>query len=96
MEKLTPLTVKSRLENLKGWDYKENGIEKSFKFKDFRETFSVMSHVAFECEAKNHHPEWSNVYNTLNIRLTTHDAGGVTDKDLDLAKSIERIVSRHK
>ena len=54
-----------------------------------------MSHVAFECEAQNHHPEWSNVYNTLNIRLTTHDAGGVTEKDVALAKSIEKIVSMH-
>lgn len=95
MEKLTPLAVESRLANLEGWEYKEGGIQKSFKFKDFREAFSVMSHVAFECEAKNHHPEWSNVYNQLNIRLTTHDAGGVTDKDIDMAKSIERIVSMH-
>lgn len=83
------------METLKGWEYKENGIQKSFKFNDFREAFAVMSHVAFECEAQNHHPEWSNVYNRLDIRLTTHDAGGVTEKDIDLAKSIDRIVSKH-
>lgn len=95
MEKLTPLTIKSRLANLDGWENKDGGIEKSFTFKNFKMAFSVMSHVAFECEAQNHHPEWSNVYNKLHIRLTTHDAGGVTEKDIDMAKSIERIVSMH-
>ncbi len=51
-----------------------------------------MSRIAFECEAQNHHPDWSNVYNVLRISLSTHDAGGVTQKDFDLAEAIEAIV----
>ena len=58
------------------------------------EAFSVMTHIAFACEKQNHHPNWENVYNTLNIHLSTHDAGGVTQKDIDLAKSIEKIVGK--
>lgn len=51
-----------------------------------------MTRIAFECEAQNHHPDWQNVYNTLSIRLNTHDADGVTEKDFKLAKSIEEII----
>ncbi len=51
-----------------------------------------MTRIAFECEAQNHHPDWSNVYNSLHIRLSTHDANGVTEKDFTLAKSIEKII----
>ena len=51
-----------------------------------------MTRIAFECEAQNHHPDWSNVYKTLNIRLNTHDAGGVTEKDFKLAQTIEEII----
>lgn len=92
MSKLTDQEIASRLENLNGWELKGNSIEKSFKFKNFKEAFSVMTHIAFECEAQNHHPEWSNVYSSLNIRLNTHDAGGITDYDFKLAQAIEGIV----
>jgi len=92
MNKLTEEEIGKRLENMTGWEYSEKAIEKTFVFKNFKEAFSMMTRIAFECEAQNHHPDWSNVYKTLNVRLNTHDAGGVTDKDFKLAESIESIV----
>jgi len=93
MGKLTNEEIVGRLVNLKGWEYVNGSIEKSFIFTNFKEAFSMMTRIAFECEAQNHHPDWSNVYKTLNVRLNTHDAGGVTEKDFKLANSIEEIVS---
>ncbi|WP_318345887.1 4a-hydroxytetrahydrobiopterin dehydratase [Flagellimonas baculiformis] len=92
MEKMNENEINTALRELQGWSYKNGSIIKSFKFKDFKEAFSTMTRIAFECEAQNHHPNWENVYNTLNIALTTHDAGGVTQKDIALAKSIENLV----
>ena len=92
MEKLTEQTIEERLDKLDGWDYKNGAIETFFKFKNFKEAFSVMMRIAFECEAQGHHPDWGNVYNTLNIRLNTHDVGGVTKKDFELAHAIEKII----
>lgn len=80
-----------KLINLKDWKFINNSIEKNFVFKNFQEAITFMVRVGFICEVKNHHPEWTNVYNKLNIRLSTHDEGGVTDKDFDLAGEIERI-----
>ena len=92
MEKLTERTIEERLDKLEGWEYVDGAIEARFQFRDFRETFAVMIKVAFECEAQNHHPDWCNVYNKLHIRLNTHDAGGVTEKDFKLAHSIWDII----
>ncbi|MEE1964103.1 4a-hydroxytetrahydrobiopterin dehydratase [Allomuricauda taeanensis] len=92
MEKLTDNEIEKALQGLQGWSLNNGSISKSFKFKDFKEAFSTMTRIAFECEAQNHHPNWENVYNTLNIALNTHDVGGVTQKDIRLAQSIERIV----
>ena len=92
MEKLSPEEITRQLQNLSGWEYKDNGIEKSFEFADFRAAFAAMTRIAFESEAAHHHPEWSNVYNHLHIRLSTHDAGGVTSNDFELAETIESIV----
>ena len=92
MEKLTERTIEERLDKLEGWEYVNGAIETSFEFKNFKEAFSVMTRIAFECEAQHHHPDWSNVYNSLNIRLNTHDAGGVTEKDFELAHAIEQII----
>lgn len=76
------------------WVFENDAISRTAKFKDFKTTFSAMTAIAFEAEALAHHPEWSNVYNSLNIRLTTHDAGNtVTEKDLDLANRIEQIIA---
>tara|TARA_B100001248_G_C27345040_1_gene438274 strand:+ start:675 stop:962 length:288 start_codon:yes stop_codon:yes gene_type:complete len=73
------------------WIIKDSGkkVKKEFKFKSFIEAFSFMTKIAIYAEKKDHHPEWSNVYNRVEICLTTHDAGGVTEKDIDLIKFIE-------
>ena len=74
------------------WKIIDNGkkIKKTFKFKSFIEAFSFMSKIAIYAEKKDHHPEWSNVYNKVEICLTTHDAGGITEKDVDLINFIEK------
>jgi 4a-hydroxytetrahydrobiopterin dehydratase len=92
MTKLNESEIQEQLEKIKGWEYNEGALETTFEFKNFKETFAIMTRIAFECEAQNHHPDWNNVYNTLHIRLLTHDAGGVTQKDFKLARSIEEIV----
>ena len=86
-----PDSSKEKLSLLKDWKFNNNSIEKKFTFKNFQEAISFMVRVSFICESKNHHPEWTNVYNKLVIKLSTHDAGGVTDKDFDLAGEIENI-----
>jgi 4a-hydroxytetrahydrobiopterin dehydratase len=76
-----------RLATRPGWRLSDDGsfITREFKFADFRAAFSFMTHVALAAEQADHHPEWSNVYNRVDIRLTTHDAGGLTDLDFALA-----------
>ncbi len=80
-----------KLSVLPGWKFNNNALEKDFVFKNFREAMSQMIRIAFICESMDHHPEWTNVYNKLNVRLSTHDAGGVTDKDFLLASEIEKL-----
>ena len=70
---------------------------RSFKFEDFRQAFAFMTEVAFYAEKMNHHPDWSNVYNTVNIQLNTHDAGGVvTEKDWKLAEKIDSVFVKYE
>lgn len=92
MEKLSKQEIEKKLEKFDGWEYNDNAIQTSFEFKNFKETFSVMTRIAFECEAQEHHPDWSNEYNSLTISLSTHEAEGVTEKDFKLAQSIEDII----
>ena len=73
------------------WDAARDGIARSFRFADFGEAFAFMTRVALEAEKANHHPEWSNVWNRVDIFLTTHDAGGLTRKDIALAEKIAEI-----
>ena len=75
------------------WEYSENGIETYLEFATFKDCFAIMTRVAFEAEEMNHHPEWFNVYKKLSIRLSTHDAEGVTKKDIKLAHIIEIIIT---
>lgn len=77
---------------LQGWAYRNNGIEKEFVFRDFVDAFSFMTRVAMEAERLNHHPEWRNVWNKVHVRLSTHEAGGLTDKDFTLAEIIEKRI----
>ena len=88
----TPLEIEQRLLRLPEWEYYDNAIHAEFEFESFKDCFSAMSRIAFECEALNHHPEWTNEYNVLKISITTHDVGGITDKDFKLALAIEHIV----
>ena len=75
------------------WKEENNALKKTFKFKDFVEAWSFMTKIAMVSEKMNHHPEWSNVYNTVNITLTTHDKGNIiTDKDWELANKIDELV----
>ncbi|MEM9782438.1 MAG: 4a-hydroxytetrahydrobiopterin dehydratase [Pseudomonadota bacterium] len=76
-----------------GWVLSEDGkaIQKQFKFKNFRAAMAWMMRAAFEAEAMDHHPEWFNVYNRVDVRLTTHDAGGLSDKDVALAERMEGL-----
>ena len=92
MDKLSEQDIEKRLLHFPDWDYYDNAIHAEFEFENFKDCFSAMSRIAFECEALNHHPNWSNVYNVLTISLSTHDAHGVTDKDFKLAEAIEMIV----
>lgn len=71
-----------------------DALTRRFDFRDFSEAFAFMTRVALAAEAMGHHPEWSNVYRTVTITLTTHDAGGLTDKDIALAAAIDRIASQ--
>ena len=76
------------------WKEQNNTLYKKFEFKDFSETFAFMTRVAIEAEKMNHHPLWTNVYNKLEIWLTTHDAGDtVTEKDYKLAKKIDKLTA---
>lgn len=81
------------LANLPGWafDAGRNGVVKSFRFRDFGAAFAFMTRVALEAEKADHHPDWSNVWNRVDILLSTHSEGGVTAKDVALASRIEAI-----
>jgi len=75
------------------WTEQNNRLKKNFKFNDFSEAFAFMTRVAMVAEKMDHHPFWTNVYNTVNIELSTHDAGDVvTDKDRKLAKAIDQLI----
>jgi 4a-hydroxytetrahydrobiopterin dehydratase len=75
------------------WEEKDNTLSRKFEFKNFSEAFAFMTRVALEAEKMDHHPEWTNVYNTVEIRLSTHSAGTiVTDKDRKLAKKIDGLL----
>lgn len=77
------------------WTEKDNSLQATFKFKDFSEAFAFMTQVAFLAEKMNHHPDWSNVWNTVHFKLNTHDAGSVvTEKDRELARAIDVVASK--
>lgn len=90
-EPLPPDVLQRRLADLSGWRVGEGTIERSWNFADFRAAFAFMTRVAAEAEALDHHPNWSNVYRHVTIRLSTHEAGNrVTERDVELAARIDR------
>ena len=92
MKKLSELEINKRLEDLLDWDYYEDALHTDFEFDNFKDCMSAMNRIAFECEALNHHPKWTNIYNVLEITLNTHDAQGVTELDFKLAEVINTII----
>jgi len=93
MKRLTEIEIQKALLSLGGWEFEKNGIIKEFVFANFKDALATMNRIGKVAEEMNHHPEWFNVYNKLNIRLSTHDQGGITQLDIDLAKTIEEIVN---
>src|SRR3569832_244487 len=92
-EKLTAEVRQRALKGLSGWAEAQNGaaITRTFIFKDFNEAFGFMSRAALVAEKNDHHPEWRNVYKTVEVVLSTHDAGGITRRDIELAKAMNGI-----
>ena len=90
--KLTGKAREKALKGLKGWAKVRgrDAIEKSYKFKDFNEAFGFMTRVALAAEKADPHPEWANVYNRVDVVLTTHDAGGLSEKDVALATLMDK------
>ncbi len=93
MEPASESEIESALSGLPDWQRDEDRIARQFVFADFVEAFGFMGSVALLAERANHHPEWSNVYNRVSIELTTHDAGGLTERDFSLAAEIDKIAS---
>ena len=92
-EKLSSAAVDEALARLDGWTLGADGgsITRTFEFRNFSEAFAFMTRVALAAEKMDHHPDWSNVYKTVHIRLNTHDAGGLTALDIELAGKIDRL-----
>jgi 4a-hydroxytetrahydrobiopterin dehydratase len=83
--------IDEELKNLKGWKALNNKLHKEFEFNDFNQAFGFMTRAAMHIEKMNHHPEWFNVYNKIIVDLTTHDAGGITQNDINLAKILNSL-----
>ena len=90
--KLTETEIQDRLRDLAGWASNGQAISREFMFKDFTQAFGFMASAALIAEKMSHHPEWSNVYNKVNITLTTHDVGGLSELDFILAAKLNRLV----
>lgn len=91
MEPMSDSDLQSELANLPGWTLQGDRIYREFRLEDFVEAFGFMTSVALLAERANHHPEWRNVYNRVQIELTTHEAGGLTLRDIALAREIDRL-----
>jgi 4a-hydroxytetrahydrobiopterin dehydratase len=88
---LTAGTIQEKIKELKGWEFKDNHLEKAYVFKNFLEALAFIVQVGSLSEKQSHHAEIWNVYNKVTLRLSTHDAGGVTDKDFKLARAIDKL-----
>lgn len=89
---LSTAEIQSTLGKLPGWSLDDGALTKTYEFKSFREAISFMVRVAFDAESMNHHPDWRNVYNRVEVKLSTHDAGDkVTAKDIELAWKFEKV-----
>jgi 4a-hydroxytetrahydrobiopterin dehydratase len=94
MKKLNDTEVTARVEKMPGWSFKDRKLHREYQFADFPHAFGMMATAAPAIEKMDHHPEWSNVYNRVTVDLSTHDVGGITEKDFDLAMLIEGIAKK--
>jgi len=89
--KLDADQIRAALADVPGWAVEEGKLHREFRFSDFNEAFGFMARTALVAETMNHHPEWSNVYSRVRVHLTTHDVGGISQRDFDLAHAMNRI-----
>ena len=92
MMKLSQTDIDEELKSLPGWSVVNEKLHKEFQFDNFNQAFGFMTRAAMEIEKMNHHPEWFNVYNKITVDLTTHDAGGITKNDINLARILNSLV----
>ncbi|HET6516755.1 MAG TPA: 4a-hydroxytetrahydrobiopterin dehydratase [Nitrosopumilaceae archaeon] len=92
VEKLSSDAIENELKSLEGWSVVNGKLHKDFQFDDFNQAFGFMARASMHIEKMNHHPEWFNVYNKLSVDLMTHDAGGITQNDINLAKILNSLV----
>ncbi len=90
--RLSPEEIDEEIKNLPGWSIVNEKLHREIQFDSFNQTFGFMTRAAMEIEKMNHHPEWFNVYNRLTIDLMTHDAGGITRNDINLAKVLNSLL----
>lgn len=93
-EKMNEQEIAAEVKKLSGWNVENAKLHRVFTFKDFSEAWAFMTRVALAAEAMNHHPDWSNVWDRVTIDLMTHDAGGISRRDFELAARIEKILSQ--
>ncbi len=92
--RLSEAEIRGALEGLPGWEISNAKLHREYRFADFVHAFGFMAASAVAIEAMNHHPEWSNVWNRVTIDLTTHDAGGITERDVRLAAKLEELARK--
>jgi len=92
IKKMSRQEIKVGLEELPRWDLKEEKLHRELKFKNFVQAFGFMAQAAIIAEKLNHHPEWSNVYSRVTLDLTTHEAGGISQRDFELAQELNSIL----
>ena len=95
IKKLTEEEIKLNLGKLSGWKIENNKLHKLFKFKTFNQAISFIVGVSMVCEKMNHHPEWSNIYGNVDVKLVTHRVNGLTELDFQLAEKMDKIATRY-
>ena len=94
LTKLSDEQIQTALQDLEGWAVVDGKLHKEFQFSDFNEAFGFMARASMHIEKMNHHPEWFNVYNNVDVTLSTHDSGGVTQLDINMAKQMNLLAKK--
>lgn len=94
IQKMSESEVENRLRALPGWTLASGKLHREYKFTDFIHAFGFMATAAIAIEKRNHHPEWFNLYNRVVVDLTTHDAGGISQRDFDLARTLDELAGK--